>query len=183
MKKLDWKEFIRFWSRFYSDSQNRDNEFYNPYIGNEGLLRDNSLRNLWRWKMQGFFKYKKSQKALKSMEEKKEIIVNFRKSKSNFDDMYNFSREIFRSGIVYSIFLIHICKPEEYPIFDQHTFRSFNFITKKEFGSKPKDKEDYLKYKRFIFRVNKEYKIDLRDIDKALMAFGQFLANPQKFLN
>lgn len=181
MKKLDWKEFINFWSQFYSDSQN-DNTLYYPYINDNGLLGDDSLRNLWLWKMQGFFKYKKSQKALKSMEEKKKIIVNFRKSKSSFNDMYNFSREIFRSGIVYSVFLIHICKPEEYPIFDQHTFRSFNFITKKEFGKKPKDKKDYLKYRRFVFRIHKKHKINLRDIDKGLMAFGQFLSNPQKLL-
>lgn len=182
MKKLYWKEFINFWLQFYSDNQGLDKKLYYPYISNNGLLKDDSLKNLWRWKMQGFFTYQRNQKALKSMEGKKDIIINFRRSKPSFNDLYDFSKKIFPNGIVYSVFLIHICKPKGYPIFDQHVFRSFNFITKKEIGKKPENKEDYLKYRNFILRIHKKYKIDLRDVDKGLMTFGQFLVGPQKFL-
>jgi len=182
MKKLDWKEFINFWSQFYNDSRDRDEKLYYPYISNNGLLKDDSLRNLWCWKMGHHFKSKNNQIALKLMEEKKKLFINFRRSKPSLNDLHNFSKKIFRNGIVYSVFLIHICKPEKYPIFDQHVFRSFIFITKKEIVKQPTDIKDYHKYKDFVLSISRKYKIDLRNIDKGLMSFGQFLANPQKFL-
>lgn len=180
--KLNLQEFIKFWSQFYSDNQNFDEKFYYPYISNEGLLKDDFLKNLWRWKMQVHYNNSSNQRALKLMEENKEIIRNFSKSNPDFDDLYNFSRKIFRSGIVYSIFLFHICKPEEYPIFDQHVFRAFTFITKKEIIKDTTDIKDYWKYRDFVFSIHRRYKVNLRDIDKGLMAFGQFLDSPQKFL-
>jgi len=182
MNKLNWKKFINFWSRFYSDSQNLDKKLYYPYISNKGLLKDNSLKNLWRWKMQVHFKNRNNQRALILMEQNKKNIINYRKSNPSFSDLYDFSKKIFKNGIVYSIFLIHICRPEEYPIFDQHVFRSFIFITRKEIIDKPETKEDYLEYRKFVFSIHKKHKIDLRKIDKGLMAFGQFLVNPLKIL-
>jgi hypothetical protein len=183
MNKLNWQKFIKFWSQFYNDSQNLDEKLYYPYISDEGFLKkDDFLKNLWRWKMQVHYNNKSNQRALKLMEENKEIIRSFRNSRSSFDDLYNFSGKIFRSGIIYSIFLFHICKPSEYPIFDQHVFRAFTFIAKKEIIKDTKDIKNYWEYRDFVFCIHRKCKISLRDIDKGLMAFGQFLVNPSKIL-
>ena len=181
MNKLNLCEFIKFWSQFYNDSQNLDEKFYYPYISNSGLLKDDALDQLWLWKMGKYF-LKICQKQIKLIKENKEDILKFRKSNPNQEVLCNFSKRFFPTGLIYQIFLMHICRPEEYPIFDQYVFRTFMFITKKERVDKPKNIKDYLEYKEFIFHIHRRCKISLRDIDKGLMAFGQFLANPSKIL-
>jgi hypothetical protein len=178
-RKLNWREFIKFWSQFYDDSKHPDEEFYYPYIND--LSKKDSLNKLWLWKMDCRF-YRIHHRKVVLINKSKDIIINFRNFKPRFEDLCNFSRKIFSTGIVYQVFLMHICRPEEYPIFDQHVFRAFIFLTRKKIVDIPKDIQDYLNYRKFVFQIQKKYKIKLRDIDKALMAFGQFLNNPQKFL-
>lgn len=179
-KRLNWQRFIEFWSQFYNDTIHSDEKFYNPYIND--LSKDDFLDKLWRWKMGVYFKSRNNQKALGLMRENIENIRNFRKSNPAFSKLYEFSEKIFKSGIIYRIFLIHICRPDDYPIFDQHVFRAFIFITTRKLIDTSQRTEDYLDYRKFVLKINKQYGITLRDTDKALMAFGQFLSNPQKFL-
>jgi len=181
MNKLSLQKFIEFWSQFYNDSQNPDEEFYYRYISKEGFLKADALDKLWLWKM-GKYYFKVFQKQINLIKEKKEDILKFRKSNSDQRVLYDFSKRFFPFGLIYQIFLMHICKPEEYPIFDQHVFRAFTFIIKKEIVDKPKNPEDYWRYREFVLKVSKERKISLRDIDKGLMAFGKFLANPSRIL-
>jgi len=181
MKKLNLCEFIKFWSQFYNDSQNSDKNLYYPYISNEGILRGDALDKLWLWKMGEYF-FGIFQEQVRLTKEKKEDILEFRKSNPDYEVLYNFSRKFFPAGLIYPIFLMHICKPEEYPIFDQHVFRAFSFITRKEMIDRPESIKDYWRYRDFVFSVHKNYEISLREIDKGLMAFGQFLTNPAKIL-
>ena len=181
-KKLNWPEFIKFWSQFYADSKHPDKRLYYPYIND--LSKDGFLDKLWLWKMGVHFYNKTNKKALKLMRKNIEVIRNSRKSNPSFNNLYEFSRKIFKSGIIYPVFLIHICKPQKYPIFDQNVFRSFIFLTtkEKEIVDTPKDIRDYLNYRKFVFQIHAKYKIKLRDINKALMAFGQFLKDRPQFL-
>lgn len=181
MKNL--QKLIEFWSQFYDDSQNLDDKFYYPYISNEGLLETDALDKLWLWKM-GKYYFRIYQQQIRRVKEKKKDVLKFRKYNSDQESLYKFSKSFFPAGLVYPIFLMHICKPEEYPIFDQHVFRAFTFITKKEIVDRPKNIniKDYWRYKEFVLQIYKERKISLRDIDKGLMAFGQFLANSSKIL-
>lgn len=179
-KKLSWRNFINFWKQFYDNRKHPDEKFYYPYIND--LSKEDFLDKLWLWKMSFHLFSKNNQRKLALMKEDKETIRNFRKSNPSFNDLYNFSRKIFQTGVVYPVFLIHICKPNKYPIFDQNVFRAFIFITKKKIVDLPKNIRDYLNYRKFVFEIHKKHKISFRDIDKALMAFGQFLDNPQKFL-
>ena len=89
--------------------------------------------------------------------------------------------------------MFHIIWPNEFTILDQHVIRSFLFLQKGHLekktgylieGDNIKLHNDclYNKYNDFVHAINKEHGVSLRDIDKALMAFGQFLNNPQKFL-
>lgn len=180
MKKLNWPEFIKFWSQFYNNSGHLDEKFYYPYINDSS--KEDFLDRLWHWKMGVHFHNRNNQRALRVIKKEKEAIRDFRKSNPSFEKLFNFAREIFRTGVVYPVFLIHICKPDKYPIFDQHVFRAFIFLTTKEIINKPEDAQDYLRYRDFVFKIHKKHKIGFRNIDKALMVFGQFLNNPQKFL-
>jgi hypothetical protein len=179
-KKLTWQKFIDFWKQFYDDRQHPDEKFYFPYIND--LSEGDFLDKLWRWKMGLHFKNKSNQKVLNLIKENTETIRNFRKSEPTFNELYEFSEKIFKSGIVYRIFLVHICKPNDYPIFDQHVFRAFNFLVTGKITNMPTNIKDYLNYKKFVLKIHRQYDLNLRDIDRALMAFGQFLNNPKKFL-
>lgn len=180
MNKLNWRKFIEFWSRFYNDSRNPDEKLYYPYISNKGLSETDALDKLWLWKM-GAYYFKIYQKQIKTIKEKREDILIYRGSNPDQEILYNFSKRFFPAGLIYPIFLMHICKPEEYPIFDQYVFRAFTFIIKKEMIDKPKNIKDYWEYKKFVSQI-KKCGISLRDIDRGLMAFGQFLSNPSKIL-
>jgi hypothetical protein len=181
MNELDWKKFIGFWSQFYTAGTNPDDKFYYPFISDEGLSKVSALDELWLWKM-GKYYFTVFWKQLESIKQNKENILKFRALDPGFEILHAFSKKFFPGGLIYQIFLMHICRPEEYPIFDQHVFRAFTFITKKEIVDKPKNIQDYLGYKQYIFEIRKESGISLREIDKGLMAFGQFLAKPEKFL-
>lgn len=179
-KKLDWRQFINFWKQYYDEGKHPDKKFYDPCINN--LSRDDFLDRLWRWKMGFHLDSGSNKKKLELMNKNKEVIRKFRRGKPTFKELHNFSRETFKSGVVYQVFLMHICKHNEYPIFDQNVFRSFIFLTTGKIIEVPQDIQDYLDYRKFVFKIHKRYKINFRDIDKALMVFGQFLNNRQKFL-
>lgn len=178
-KELDWPRFIDFWKQFYDERTHPDREFYDPYIND--LSKDDSLDKLWQWKMGVHFDNRNSQKALRLMKENKETIRTYRETYPSFQELHDFAKRIFQSGVIYSVFLMHICAPERYPIFDQNVFRSFIFLTTGKIGEAPQEIQDYLRYREFVFKIHKHYKADFRDIDQALMAFGQFLAKPELF--
>lgn len=179
---MDWEQFINFWKQFYYDPHHEDEKYYYPYINN--LSKEDFLDKLWRWKMQvPYFNNRSNQRKLELMKQNKAEIRSFRKSETTFNKLYSFSRKFFRSGVVYSVFLIHICKPEEYPIFDQHVYRAFHFIKNRKIVKEPRSFQNYLDYRDFILRIHRKHSLNLRDIDKALMAFGKFLENPLKYLD
>lgn len=178
MKKLDWSQFIDFWKQFYDDRKHPDNEFYFPYIND--LSKENFLEKLWQWKMGVHYKNSNSQRVLKLMRKEKVTIRDYRKSQSTFEELWRFTGNIFRTGIIYKVFLVHICKPDDYPILDQNAFRAYTFITTGKLVKEPKNLEDYQNYRRFVLKIHQRCKISLRDIDRGLMTFGQFLSNPQR---
>ncbi len=77
------------------------------------------------------------------------------------------------------IFLLHIIKPNYYPIYDQHIHRAYSFINGKDFRGISSDMYDKKKltfyfneYLPFVRRMNIQ---DLKEMDEAFFAFGQFL--------
>jgi len=61
------------------------------------------------------------------------------------------------TGIIWKIFLLHIIDPKRYPIFDQHVYRAYDFLTKnKTIGilSSNKRKED-IYFSEYISFFNK----------------------------
>jgi len=192
---MAWQAFIDFWKKYYDNAGKTDQDYYNPYINQE--LTKTSLDKLWQWKMQDQYnRFPSKREQVRKMKNDVEMLRGFQKQSLNedaFNQLLKYSYSIFRSGNVYRIFLFHIIWPNEFTILDQHVIRSFLFLQKGRLEKNTgyligKDNIKlhndclYNKYNDFVHAINKEYGISIRDIDKALMAFGQFLNNPQKFL-
>ena len=194
-KKLNWQEFVDFWNEYYDNSGKTDGDYYNPYINQK--LTKIGLGKLWQWKMQdNYDRFKNKREQVQKMCNDVEYLKGFQKrglSEDNFRQLLKYSYSIVRYGNVYRIFLFHIIWPNKFTILDQHVIRSFIFLQKGDLEKNTQyliERDNiklhndclYNKYNDFVHMINKKYGISLRDIDKALMAFGQFLNNPQKFL-
>lgn len=80
-------------------------------------------------------------------------------------------------GAIWNIFYLHCLEPEKWPIFDQHTFRAMQYIKTSqivEIGTTKKQKYTAYKDEYLPFLSNFGEK-NVRKVDKALFAFGQFL--------
>lgn len=81
---------------------------------------------------------------------------------------------------VWKIFLLHIIKPVIYPIYDQHIHRTFHYIHNEDWSNisndtiTNRDKEKFYFEKYLPFIQNSNLK-DLKQLDEAFFAFGQFL--------
>lgn len=86
-------------------------------------------------------------------------------------------------GAIWNIFYSHCLDPENWPIFDQHTYRAMRFLVGgviQEIGTTDRRKyQNYLQeYLPFLARLKQE---DSRRTDKALFAFGQYLKMAGKY--
>jgi len=186
-KKLNWLEFIKFWSQSYNPRHYPDEKYYFPYIKQSKLGKEAVLK-LFEWK-NGMPLSKNKKRVLYSVVNNLSEINNFRKlkkvSEKNIKEFFDFVSKIIKSGIVWRIFLLHITKPAELPMIDRFTFTAINFLKIGQivkYDKKYQNLEEYLEFRENFNNIIRRSKLDYREIDKALMAFGQFLNNPQKFL-
>jgi hypothetical protein len=171
----DTKAFVEIWSKIYNY---RNDHKYTDNIEN-GLENDQSLKELFNWK----------NGTNDSISERKNILVDeFIANRKVFKNMkINFRIEEFEKLIrpdekaaVWKIFLLHIIQPDEYPIFDQHVCRSFNFFTKgvlEEILISQKEKYNIYKNKYVCWfnELKITHGLNARDMDKAFFMFGRTL--------
>ena len=171
------KEFISCWSKLYGTGKYSEDD-YETNLHLNGLLEKDNVKLLFEWKNNN------------QLSAKKDIIVNkindrisklndFRRlpktTQSEFDDFWSFVSSIIGSGIVYKVFVFHISRPDDYPMVDQHVLRGWHFLKTGKIEELKKSPELYLEYRTFVLDMAKQTNRSLREIDKALMAFGQFL--------
>jgi hypothetical protein len=166
------QDFINHWKQLYA----YDNpELYNS-INNDKLSKQDLL-DLYVWK-NGM---KLSNAKLKSFNTKLlpklELINKMRQHKEI--DLKLFNVEFESVSAVWKVFLLHIIKPNYYPIYDQHIHRAYNFINGNDFSgisSTMYDKKKltfyFNEYLPFVRRMNVA---NLKEMDEAFFAFGQFL--------
>ncbi len=170
----DLNDFVRYWSKLYSYSNEKI--YSDTIIKNE--LEEDDIRELFKWK-NGMRLSDLKQKSLEEKIISKLAEINNFKTSNDFD-IVAFQKKFNNLSAVWKIFLLHIIKPNLYPIYDQHIHRSFLFIHKEEFSTisndniSNKEKEQFYfdRYLKFI----EANKIDnLKKLDEAFFAFGQFL--------
>lgn len=86
-------------------------------------------------------------------------------------------------GAIWNIFYLHCLDPATWPIFDQHTYRAMRYIqtgqiTEIGYTSKQKYSVYVDEYIPFLRNFDGH---ELRQLDKALFAFGQFLKLASKY--
>ncbi len=176
-KSVGVNEFVNFWSQLYNDPNENK---YKSNI-NKIILDENALLALFEWKNGS----KLSNLKLKSFNSKilsKIQIINALKNSTNID-LEKFLEEFKEVSLIWKIFLLHLIKSDEYPIFDQHVYRAFYFIMNskvKELANNDNEKEKiyFESYLPFFKQIQGEY--PLKKVDESLWAFGKFLKSDYK---
>lgn len=176
ISKNNCKDFVDYWQEKYRYG---NETVYECHIDKDLTNDEESLQKLFVWK-NGH--RKPSRNKQKSIDEKiiwlnsdsvrcckKEQIIE--KAKKKYLNCK-------KNGAIWNIFFLHCLDPEEWPIYDQHTYRAMMYIkTGKILKDEKNDCEKYKNYrKRYIPFFKSKFKgCDRRDVDKALFAFGKFL--------
>ena len=191
------KEFVSFWSNYYSSTTRiYKTEERISYIKELNLCNDltcDNVTKLLRWKDPRMLTeanpLNPSNPRVKSVLQKVDDINSFRRSENNETKFRNIVQGIFPKGFIWPVFLLHIARPYEFPIADRNVFTSFSILTNNEI---PEDWKGYKNYKDFFFKVAKSagfitkpptgnesniYTIvaALKKVDDALFVFGKFL--------
>ena len=166
------KEFISFWSKLYV----YDNAVLYERIYNKTLSKDD-LKDLYKWKNGMKLSQAKEKSLNTKIISKIEIVNNLRKS-SNFDLEY-FLKEFKQVSVVWKVFLLHILKPNRFPIYDQHVHRAYRFINNQSSDGIKASMNESVKLKFYFeeyYPFVRQSKItDLKKMDEAFFAFGQFI--------
>ena len=167
-------EFINHWSKLYSYV---NEDLYDDSIDKEIFIKED-IQNLYTWKNGMRLSEAKQRSVDIKIKAKLSIINDFKRSTSL--DIEGFKKEFKDVTTVWRIFLLHTIKPQEFPIYDQHIHRAFLFINNEDWGNvsnssiKDKPKEEFY-FGRYLPFIEANGFNDLRKVDKAFFAFGQFL--------
>jgi hypothetical protein len=186
-------EFVTSWGKFYKYSVKQfEADVLIDYESELNLGKDLTrlnLEQLLRWKdpkylspkiLSGPNKSQSNPRVAKIVAMLPQINA-FRSSQINEAAILSALSEKFTSGAtIWAAFCLHIAKPLEYPIADQHVYRVFNLLEK----NKQTSWEKYFGYKKFFDRLFSHYRPHVRHIpevtarkhlDDSLLAYGQFL--------
>ncbi len=169
----DFEMFIKFWQKLYFYPLS---DLYNNTI-NKKEFEIEDIQQLFIWK-NGMKLSKIKQSSLEKNIIAKIIIINSYKNDKNFN-LNNFNFNFKNLSAVWKIFLLHIIKPESYPIYDQHIHRAYNFIHKipyKEISNTISniDKENFY-FSTYLPFIQNLKVFGLKNIDEAFFSFGQFI--------
>jgi hypothetical protein len=173
-RSSDIHEFIEFWSQLYHYPSEID---YDSLIQKEELSED-ELKELFKWKNGMNLSGAKE----KSFNEKIRVEWDWIKANRNAS---NLDLEVFKDkfkpvSTVWKIFLLHVINPKKYPIYDQHIHRAYNFMKGEDFSKISSNYPTNFRKEEFYFETYLPFveslKVkDLKTMDDAFFAFGQFL--------
>lgn len=170
----DVKELIDDWRSKYNY---RRPKLYDGNI-DKGLDSKRYFQKLFIWK-NGRALSKSKQELINGFWKKKKVLLSLRNGSSldQFEIAFNPSE----SSCIWKTFLLHIVRPDVYPIYDQHVYRAYMSIDTGQIQEiSNKDEEKYNHYKNHylpwfekILRTNPSYTV--KQIDEALFAYGKAL--------
>jgi hypothetical protein len=181
--ELNIDDFIQKWSEIYSYS---NSHLYSESISKHQFV-DSDLENLFEWKNGMSLSGKKR----KSFNEKIKIkLAEINDLKVNWNQLY-FNNYFESLSAIWKIFLMHIIRPAEKPIFDQHVYRAFKYIEGKNHNSELENTsstklkiyfEEYLPFYHNLKNTSNNNFSD-KQLDDALWAFGKLLKEYPQFFN
>lgn len=170
----DIKELIDDWQPLY---KYRRPDLYIENIGN-GLDSKGYFQKLFNWK-NGRKLSDSKQKLIDGFWKKKSVLLSLRDN----IDMDQFVAEFNpgKNACIWKLYLLHIVRPDEYPIYDQHVYRAYMFIETgqiQEISNKDEEKYDHYSesYMPWFESVRKQcLEYSVKHIDEALFAYGKAL--------
>ncbi len=82
-------------------------------------------------------------------------------------------------GFIWSVFVLHCIYPNIFPLYDQHVYRTFEYLqsdgTIINSGLAPNSWKEFRQYSDFYFSLLKSSKYSAAEVDRALWAFGKDL--------
>ena len=92
-------------------------------------------------------------------------------------------KQIFGRSLVLHVFLMHSLRPEDYPMIDQHVWRTMRVFhaETRSINQKPITWNDYERYRTFFnnvfifLRGENHLRFDRHTIDRAFMSFGKWI--------
>jgi len=178
-KSCSLKEFIEFWAQFYDEGKYPDS-IYKANLNINGKLQKDNIIPLLEWKNgQPLSQAKKNiaNKVIKNLQKFNDFRVLKTVSKEDFKQFWELVSNIVKTGLVWKVYLFHIARPNDYPIVDQHVLRAHHYLTTGKIAEPQQTLETYNTYKNFFHKITKETGKEPREVDKALMTFGQYLAS------
>jgi hypothetical protein len=185
-------DFVTFWSQFNDyritirGTENPIDYFAELNLGAD--LTEENARRLLRWKdphrltqiiLTGPNSGQQNQgveKALQALPS----LNDFRRGAVTEVAIRETVANVFPNGAVFQIFLLHIARPYQYPIADQHVFRAYALHNAQ---SPTITWDTYTGYRNYFSQIAQTLEIqevpanmrELKRIDDALNAFGKFL--------
>lgn len=180
--------FVDKWSsKYYYPNEGKYSQHINSVFDDE-----TSFFQLFQWKNgTGDIIYEKKNKVVKGFYEKIDVL---RQLRNNFSwELFEHEFQPTKNSPIWKIFLLHLINSSEFPIFDQHVFRFYNFqkygLIDEEISTKPKFVYETYKneYKPWFNSVQQEYQLNPKLMDQSFFVFGQVLKNlkglPKKITN
>lgn len=175
-------EFVEFWEGFYRSTIPDDVYQANLNIGNELTMENVAL--LWRWKNQRYGSplIGPTQQILGDINAFRRLeSIEEQEERGFWERAYAISPRI-----VWQVFLFHMARPDDYPIFDRHVMRSYTAITTGYLRLNPREanmvcrsydrfRSSYGGYRDFFLQMVKETGFPPKKVDRALWAFGRHL--------
>lgn len=166
-------DFISHWSKYYSYY---DDSKYKQNI-NQLQFSNTNLIALYQWK-NGMTLSDGKKKSLQAKIINRIALINNHKQ-LDIVNLENFNADFSDVSAVWRIFLLHTIQPNVFPIYDQHIHRTYNFIHNLEWRSINNTISDKSKLE-FYFKIYLPFVqslgvTDLKAMDEAFFAFGQFL--------
>jgi len=176
--------FVDFWNQFYKDHERTEDYIYNLNIGQN--LKRNNVRWLIDWKLPKPHRENEIDRVLGQTAR----LNQFRNGNLSENEFKELVAQIYRTGFVMPVFLFHISRPQQYPIWDRFVINAFqrhihniringNIINAWDAYDRYRQYIDSIGkacFKGFPSRNNERCVRNLKQIDNALWAFGKFLA-------
>lgn len=172
-KQTDITSFIDFWSKLYFYPLEN---LYNETIIKK-TYKDDDIQRLFIWK-NGMKLSIKKQNSLDDKIVSKLILINLYKENNDWS-IEDFQNEFSDLSAVWKIFLLHIISPDNYPIYDQHINRAYNYIHGLPYSeisaSMPNKKKELFYFKTYLGFLKDLEDVNLKKFDEAFFAFGKFI--------
>ena len=171
------KEFVEKWSSLYTYG---NEEKYHRNIDSV-LESKHSFLELFKWKNGTGNTISKSKSlTVEGFWTRKDLLIELR---NNFSwDLFESEFKPIKTHNIWKLFLLHLVKPDYFPIYDQHVYRFYHFHKTGKIEEIPTNhKERYLGYKDdylyWFNSIKKSYDLNAKKMDESFFSYGQCLKN------